>query len=332
MFSKKNLLPLIVILAVVMFLAYSAWVISRPKPIEVQGEVEATQVKVATKIVGRIDSLAVHKGDIVKKGQLLFTLKSPEMEARLSQARAGLKGAEAQHNKAVAGADPEDIQAAWENYMKAQAATELAEKTFNRIKNLYNEGVVPGQKYDEAETQLKAARETAAAAKALWDKAKKGSRTEDKAAAMSQVERAQSVIEEVSSLYSETAIYAPADGEVSNILAESGELVTAGYPVVILSKNYDSWVTFTLREDLLAAIRMGSEFPARFPALGNREIRVKVTFISPLGNYATWNATKTSGEFDMKTFEVHAVPAEKVDGLRPGMSALVDWSRFPVLK
>jgi HlyD family secretion protein len=332
MFSKKNLLPAIVILAVVSFLAYSVWVISRPKPIEVQGEVEATQVKVATKIVGRIDSLAVHKGDLVKKGQLLFTLKSPEMEARLSQALAGLRGAEAQHNKAVAGADPEDIRAAYENYMRAVSASELAEKTFNRIKNLYLEGVIPGQKYDEAETQLKTSRETVGAAQAQWDKAKKGSRSEDKAAAMSQVDRAQGVIEEVSSLYSETAIYAPTDGEVSNILAESGELVTAGFPVVILSKNYDSWVTFNLREDLLASIRMGSEFPARFPALGGKEIRVKVTFISPLGNFATWNATKTSGEFDMKTFEVHAVPVEKAEGLRPGMSALVDWSRFPILK
>lgn len=325
--KNGKLLASLGIAALIIFLIYSTWMISRPKPLEVQGEVEATQIKVASKLVGRIDSLPIHKGDFVKKGQLLFTLKSPEIEAKLAQANAALQGAKAQNSKAMAGAQAEDIQAAYDTYMKAQAAYELAEKTFKRVDNLYKEGVLPAQKHDEAETQYKAARETASAAKAIWEKAKNGTRVEDKEAARSLVARAQGAIQEVESYINETSIYAPVDGEIANIIAESGELVAAGYPVVTIVKLEDSWLTFNLREDLLASVKMGSTFNAVFPALGGKEIPVKVSYINPLGSFATWNATKTTGDFDMKTFEVHATPVTKVEGLRPGMSALVNWTK-----
>lgn len=333
MTQKKGNLPAIIGLsALVLFLVFSIWIISRPKPLEIQGEVDATQVKVASKLVGRLDSLAVHKGDVVKKGQLLFILKSPEIEAKLEQAHAALKGAEAQNWKARTGSQIEDIQAAYNTYLKAQAAYELAEKTFNRVNNLYKEGVLPAQKRDEAETNLKVSLETANAAKAIWEKAKNGTRVEDKATAQSLVARAQGAIDEVQSYMNETRIYSPCDGEVANIIVEVGELVPTGYPVVTLVKLYDSWVTFNLREDLLASIQKGSVFTAKFPALGGKELSLQVTYINALGSFATWNATKTSGDFDMKTFEVHAKPVDKVDGLRPGMSALVDWRKVEKAK
>jgi len=323
--KKGNLLAAIGIAALLIFLIFSIVVITRPKPIEVQGEVEATQIKVASKLVGRIDSLAIHKGDFVKKGQLLFMLSSPEVEAKMAQANAALRGAQAQNVKASNGAQIEDIQAAYNMYMKAVAATDLAEKTFQRVNNLFKDGVLPGQKRDEAETQLKAARETSNAAKEMWEKAKKGTRYEDKDAAFAMVDRAKGALSEVASYLKETSIYSPIDGEIANIVAESGELVSAGYPVVTLVNLNDCWITFNLREDMLAAIKKGSEFDAKFPALGNKIIKLKVTYIAVLGSFATWNATKTTGDFDMKTFEIRAVPVEKVEGLRPGMSALVDW-------
>jgi HlyD family secretion protein len=324
--KKGTLLAALGIAALIIFLIYSTWMISRPTPLEVQGEVEATQIKVASKLIGRIDSLAVHKGDAIKRGQLLFTLLSPEIEAKLQQANAALTGAKAQSNKANTGAQAEDIQAAYDTYLKAEAASELAQKTFQRITNLYNDGVMPAQKRDEAETNFKAARETASAAKAMWTKAKNGTRIEDKETATAMVARAEGAINEIESYVNETSIYAPMDGEVANIIAESGELVPAGYPVVTLANLNDCWITFNLREDLLASIKKGSVFTAVFPALGNKKIKLEVTYINALGSFATWNATKTTGDFDMKTFEVHAVPVEKVEGLRPGMSALVDWS------
>ncbi|MEI8005035.1 MAG: efflux RND transporter periplasmic adaptor subunit [Bacteroidota bacterium] len=324
--NKKGIISAIAgIVVLLSLLTWSVIVINRPRSVEVQGEVDATQVKVASKIVGRLDSLPVHKGDAVKQGQLLFTLKSPEIGAKMDQANAALLGARAQNEKAITGAEAEDIEAARNMYMKAQAASELARKTFDRINNLYKDGVVPAQKKDEAETQLKAAQETANAAKEIWNKAKKGTRIEDRDAAKAMVSRAEGALEEVRSYLSETSITSPMDGEVSDIIAESGELVSAGYPVVTIVNLRDCWVTFNLREDLLASIRTGSVFNARVPALGDKEIHLKITYIHPLGNYATWNATKTSGDFDMKTFEVHARPEQAVEGLRPGMSVLVNW-------
>lgn len=324
--KKNGILPASIGLsALLIFLVYSTWMLTRPVPMEVQGVVESTQVKVASKLVGRIDSLAVSKGDQVVKGQLLFTLLSPEIDARIEQANAALRAAEAQNNKAIKGADTEDITAAYNSFMKAQAALELAEKTFSRVENLYKDGVVPGQKKDEAETQLKAARETANAAQALWQKAKNGTRSEDKQTAIALVDKAKGVIDELHSFEIETSIFAPSGGEVANIIAERGELISSGYPVVTLADLDDCWITLNLREDLLADIKMGSTFKAKFPALRNKEIELKVTYISPLGNFAAWNATKTTGDFDMKTFEVYAKPSTKVEGLRPGMSALIDW-------
>jgi HlyD family secretion protein len=170
-----------------------------------------------------------------------------------------------------------------------------------------------------------AALETEKAAKAIWEKAKSGARLEDKKAAAALVKRAQGAVEEVQSYMNETLIFAPEDGEIANIIAEKGELVPAGFPVVSLVDLEDVWVTFNLREDYLAKIKMGSVFEARFPALGMKKVKLKVSYIHVQAAYANWNATKTMGDFDMKTFEVQARPVEKVDGLRPGMSALVNW-------
>ena len=193
---------------------------------------------------------------------------------------------------------------------------------------MFVEGVVPEQKKDEAETQMVAAQETAKAAKALWDKAKNGARYEDKTAAFAVVSQANGVISEVESYLKERIISAPIEGEIANIISERGELVPSGFPVVTIVDLKDTWVTFNIREDLLSKIKIGTILKAKIPALGNKEVLLKVNYMNPLGNYATWNATKTSGDFDMKTFEVNAVPTKYVQGLRPGMSALVDWSEI----
>jgi HlyD family secretion protein len=247
------------------------------------------------------------------------------LDAKYLQASAVRKAAGAQKEKADNGAQKEDIQAAFNSWQTALAAADFARKTFLRVDNLFKSGVVAEQQKDEAETRMKAAVETEKAARSLYDKAKKGARYEDKASAGALVLQADGVLTEVNSYLSETRIFAPIRGEIANIIAERGELVPAGYPVVTIVDLDDVWVTFNLREDLLAAIHKGSTFKARFPALGMKEVMLKVNYINALGEFATWNATKTSGDFDMKTFEVHAVPVEKIDGLRPGMSALVNW-------
>lgn len=325
--KQKGFFLLMIGLAVFIgFIIFSFVVINKPQPLEVQGEVDAKTIKVASKLVGRISNLTVHKGDTVRQGQLLYTFSSPELDAKMTQASAALLGAEAQNSKAMNGAQSEDIQAAYDMYQKALTGAELARKTFERVNSLYKDGVVPAQKKDEAEAQYQAAMQTANAAKATWQKARNGARTEDKMASGAMVKNARGMIQEVNSYKKETSIYAPLNAEVADIIAEEGELVSAGYPVVTLVDLEDIWVVFNLREDLLADISAGSVINARFPALKNRLVPLKVTYIKVLGQFATWNATKTSGDFDMKTFEVHAVPVNAVRGLRPGMSAVVNWN------
>jgi len=188
--------------------------------------------------------------------------------------------------------------------------------------------VVAEQKKDEAESQMKAGRETADAARAIWEKAVKGARYEDKQSARELVNQAEGGIAEVTAYQAETLVKAPANGEIANIVSEVGELVPTGYPVITLIDMADSWATLYIREDLMANIRMGSSIKATIPALGDEEHLLKVIYISAMADFATWTSTKTSGGFDMKSFEIHAVPVAPIEGLRPGMSVLVNWKQF----
>jgi len=326
--KSRNYIIASAIVVIILFIGYTIWILSKPTPLEIQGEVDATQIKVASKIVGRIDSLAVHKGDDINQGDLLFVINSPELEAKKIQASAVKLAAEAQSKKAQNGAQSEDIQAAYNTWQKAKAAAEYAKKTYSRIENLYKEGVVAEQKKDEVEMKMKAAVETEKAAKSIYEKAQKGARYEDKEAAGALVKQAEGVLTELESYINETQISAPINGEISNILAERGELIPAGYPIITIVDLNDVWIVFNLTEELLSDIEKGDIIPANFPALKMKEINLKVTYIKALGDYATKTATKTSGDFDMKTFEVHAVPVDKVKGLRPGMSALVNWDKL----
>ncbi len=317
----------IAVIAILAMVTIAGWFLIKPPPLVIQGEVEATQIMVASKISGRIGRLHIREGDPVKKGQLLVTIDSPEVEAKLTQATAAEKAADAQQKKVYKGAREEEIRFARNIWQKTKAATDLAQKTFNRIDRLYGDGVIPAQKWDEAEAKLKAARQTEEAAKATYEMAVKGAREEDKDTATALAEKASGAVSEVKAYLEETRLIAPINSEVSGIIAEPGELISPGYPIVTLVDLDDVWITFNLREDLLSKIKMGSVLPARFPALGNREIALKVNYITALGDYATWRATKTSGDFDLKTFEIRAVPVKTVSGLRPGMSAIVTWEK-----
>lgn len=323
--SNKFLLFLFVLLIIGIYTIAGYFIIS-PAPLIVQGEVEASQIRVSAKIAGRVEALHVKEGSIVEKDQLLVTLESPEIDAKLKQAKALEKAATAQKTKADKGARNEEILSARNMWLKAKAAEELARKTHQRVENLYSDGVLPAQKMDEAQAQYVAAQRTTETAKALYNMATQGARQEDKTAAEAMMNQAEGAVAEVEAYLNETRLKAPLKSEVASIVPTVGELITSGFPLIILVDMADVWVTFNLREDLLSDIRMGSVITAKFPALGNREIQLKINYITALGDYATWHATKASGDFDLKTFEIRGIPMEKVDGLRPGMSALVTWN------
>lgn len=310
------------------FVVYTIWLLSKPIPMEIQGEIEAKQIKVASKLVGRIDSLPIYKGQDVSKGDILFKIESPEIEAKYNQAIAVKNAALAQQEKTQNGARYEDKQAAYNNWKKAEAASNYAIKTYNRINNLFNEGVVAEQKRDEIETKMLAAIETERAAKALFEKVQNGAQEEDKNAAGAMVDQAIGAIDEIESYLNETLIKAPISGEISNIIVEQGELVPTGFPVVTIVDLENVWVSFNLKENLLADVQKGQIIKGKIPALKDQYVDFEISYINALGSYATWNATKASGDFDMKTFEVHARPLKKKTGLRPGMSVLVDWKNL----
>jgi len=307
--------------------AYSAWSFFNPAPLTLQGEVDARYINVSAKIPGRILTVHVRKGDHVRKGQLLVTLESPEIEAKLNQARAAGRMATAQKDKAYRGARTEEISGARSNWQRAQVAAGLAETTYNRTARLYADGVVSAQKHDEAKANAEAARRQAEAALAVYNMAEKGARAEDKDAASALAEQAAGVVSEVSAYYRETRLVAPIDGEVIDVLAETGEMISAGYPVIRILDVSDFWMVFHVREDMLGGLKPGDVLKVDIPALKEKAVLLKVVYVSVLGDFATWKATKSSGDFDLKTFEIHARPEKSLPSIRPGMSAIALWQQ-----
>ncbi len=316
------------ILIVLVIVTTAGWLMMSPEPVIVQGEVEAKQVKVSSKIAGRVSKLYVREGETVVKGQILLLLDSPEIKAKMKQAKAAQKAAIAQKHKAIRGERKERVASAKNVWLKAAAASELSQKTFERISRLFEEGVVPAQKKDEAEAKMKAAVQTEKAARSTYEMAVKGAREEDKDAARALVDKAAGAVSEVESYLLETSLSAPISGEIANITSEMGELIGPGYPIINIVDLSDIWITLNLREDLLADVKMGDIVMVKFPALGNKKLEFRVYHITALGSFANWNATKTMGDFDLKTFEIRALPVKKNPGLRPGMSAIIDWDEF----
>lgn len=317
----------IVTLVVILVVSFVGWFILRPVPMMVQGEVAASTVKISTKLVGRIDSMLVRKGQSVRKGDLLFVLRTPEVRQKLRQAEAVHTAASAQDMKAQKGARIQEIESAMNMWKSAEAAATLASKTYDRVKKLYENGVVPAQKLDEAEAMKNATRTQAEAAMYVYQMYRDGARREDKVAAAALAEQASSVVAEVEDYLGESRQYSPIDGEISSIVAEVDELTNAGQPIVTLVDMSDVWVTFNMKETMLPKIKMGSEFDVYVPAL-DKTIGVKVDYIAVEAEYATWTATRTTGQFDIRTFEVHARPKSVADGLRPGMTVTLDWNKL----
>ncbi|MCE5265883.1 MAG: efflux RND transporter periplasmic adaptor subunit [Deltaproteobacteria bacterium] len=325
--KKRSLWMALFALAALAVLAAAVWFLYRPAPQYLQGEIEAAESDVSAKIAGRVASLAAEEGQKVRRGQVLAVLESPEVQAKLRQAEAAREAADARKEKADGGAREEEIRQAYHLWQRAQDGASLAEKTFRRIDRLFAEGVVPAQRRDETESQWRAAVAQAEAAQAAYDLAKAGARREDRAAADALVRQASGMVSEVGAFLEETQIRATLDGEVREVIARRGEMIAPGYPIIRLVNLKDIWATFNIREDRLAAVRMGDRLTVTVPALGNRPVVLRVTFIAPLGDFATWRATSASGDFDVKTFEVKARPVEAIPGLRPGMSVLLKWDR-----
>ena len=288
----------------------------------IQGEVEVSEYRISSKVPGRILELRVNEGDYVHVGDTLAILDAPEVQAKKTQAQSAEDAAAALSDMAQAGARQEQVSGAYQLWQQAKAGLEIAQKTYERVQRLYDEGVMTAQKRDEAFASYKALQAQEKAAKSQYDMAVNGARQQEKRAAQAQVNRARGAVQEVQSYIRETVQVSNVEGEVSSIYPKVGELIGTGSPIMSISVMNDLWGTFNVREDKLNGMKIGDTFTAYSPAF-NKELKMKVFYIKDQGSFAVWKATKANGQYDLKTFEVKARPEEVFEGLRPGMSLII---------
>lgn len=323
---ENNLLiiSLAVIILIVVLLAIVGFMfINKPKEI-VQGQVEATTIKISGKLPGRIETFFVKEGDSVKTGDTLVHIHSSVVEAKLMQAQAMTTVAQAQNRKVDTGTRKQTIQSAYDLWLQAQAAREIAQKTYNRMESLFSQGVVSAQKRDETQATYKAAQAAEDAAWNQYNLAQSGAQQEDKQSAAAMVTAARSGEKEVEAILQDQYLLAPCEGIVDEIYPQRGELVALGAPIMSVLQADDKWVTFNVREEMLNDLPLGKEIDIMIPALGDKKTKAQVYYVRDMGEYAVWRATKATGEWDSRTFKIKARPMAALPNLRPGMSAIYE--------
>lgn len=321
--NRSLLLVLAIVVGVVAALAVIGFIVIRPPELLLEGQVEGTTVRISGKLPGRVAEIYVREGDTVHCGDTLIRIHSALFEAQLQQAQGVRTVAEATNRKVDAGTRRQIIQAAHDLWLQAQAAEGITQKTYQRLERLYQQGVMTEQKRDEARAAYDAARAATAAAKSQYDLAVAGAQTEDRQAAAAGVSIAGGAVSEVEAMLQDAYLTAPDDGTIDEIYPQVGELVMTGAPLMQLLKFNDRWVVFNVNETLLPRFKMGSQITMTIPGMDNQTVKGRVYYQRDMGSYATWRATKATGDWDTRTFEVKVRPDSTPADLRPGMSAIV---------
>ncbi len=321
--ENKTLMGAFAIVVVVVALLAIVGFLFLNKPDEIiEGQADATAVRISGKLPGRVVDLYVEEGDMVKAGDTLVHIHSSLADAKLVQAMGMETAAKAMNRKVDAGTRSQIIQSAYDLWQQARSAESITKKTYDRMQTLYSEGVMSEQKRDEAKAAYDAAVAASSAAKSQYELAKQGAQSEDKESAAAMVDVAKGGVGEVQALLEDQYLTAPCDGQIDVVYPHVGELVSLGAPIMSLLKIQDKWITFNVREEYLEDMTLGKEIEVMIPALGRKETKAKIYYIRDLGSYATWHATKTTGDWDSKTFEVKARPTEQLPDLRPGMTVI----------
>ena len=320
--DKALLLTVAVVIFILAALAIVGFICLKPGPDTVQGQGEATEIRVSGKLPGRVEEIYVEEGQHVKAGDTLVRVVSTLVEAKLAQAKAMELAAQAANSKVDAGTRPQIVQAAKELWTQAQAASGITKKTFDRMQALFEKGVISEQKRDEAKAAFDAAKAGEAAAKSQYELAVSGAQSQDKEASSAMVEVAKGGIKEVDALLEDEYLVAPCDGEITVIYPNVSELVATGAPMMTLQKD-DHWAVFNVRETMLKDIALGTKLKVWIPAL-DKHVDMKVFYIKDLGTYANWQATKSTGDYDARTFQIKCRPEKPIENFRPGMSVVYE--------
>jgi HlyD family secretion protein len=324
--SVATSVPAVIVGAVIAaVVALSIWYLVRGEPLLLQGEVDATRLDIAARVDGRVAEIPVVRGQNVAANAVLVRIDNPETVAKNEQALAAKVVAEAQLANIHAGTRAEVIAARNAELERAQASLVLAQKTYERARELAASGNAPQARLDQTTDTLHEGERAVDQAKSAYEQAVNGYTKEEREIAVANVGKAIADIKAVQSILDQMVVYAPVAAQVYQRNVEPGEYVSPGVPLVTLIDLNDVWVHFDLREDLVKTLKVGDRFDVRIPALGDRRIAVEVRLIATKGEYASWRATRATGDFDLRTFSIRAYPVEKVPELRPGMSAYVDW-------
>jgi HlyD family secretion protein len=316
---------IIVGIAAAIVAALSIFYLLRPEPLLVQGEVDATRLDIAARVDGRVKDIPVERGQNLTAGAVLVRIDNPETLAKHEQMRAARVVADAQLANVLAGTRAESIAARKAEMERAQAALVLAQKSYDRTRTLTEQGNAPQARLDQMTDTLREAERGVDQARSAYDQAVNGYTKEERAISRANVEKANADIQSVQSIIDQLVVYAPVASQVYQRNIEPGEYVSPGVPLVTLIDLADVWIHFDLREDLVKDLKVGDRFDVRIPALDDRSITVEVKLVASKGEYASWRATRASGDFDLRTFSIRAYPVQPVPNLRPGMSAYLDW-------
>lgn len=310
-------LPVLIVIVALAFIAFSK---ANDEYIEISGIIETTEIDVASKIPGRIDSIYFDKGDMVKKGDIIAKLESKEMVAKVEQTKGLMEAAKSKLEMVRNGARVEEKTQVEKLYNQAKEQYEYAEKTYNRFKELHKEGVISSQEYDGMLFKYNSAKDQMDAAKAKYDMVMKGARYEEIDAVEALYHQAENGYNEAMAYFKELEIKAPVDGEISNRISDPGEVIASGYPLFTIIRPEESYVLLQVREDMLNTFKKGASFDGVIPALDNKQTEFEVTYIASMADFATWRPTNQKGDFDLKTFEIHLKSKENIKDLRPGMT------------
>lgn len=310
-------LPVLIVIVALAFIAFSK---ANDEYLEISGIIETTEIDVASKIPGRIDSIYFDKGDMVKKGDIIAKLESKEMVAKVEQTKGLMEAAKSKLEMVRNGARIEEKTQVEKLYNQAKEQYEYAEKTYNRFKELHKEGVISSQEYDGMLFKYNSAKDQMDAAKAKYDMVMKGARYEEIDAVEALYHQAENGYNEAMAYFKELEIKAPVDGEISNRISDPGEVIASGYPLFTIIRPEESYVLLQVREDMLNTFKKGASFDGVIPALNNKQTEFEVTYIASMADFATWRPTNQKGDFDLKTFEIHLKSKENIKDLRPGMT------------
>ena len=320
--SSKLILAIPIIIVLSAIIIWASGVNTESKYII--GVVEVDEVDVASKIPGRVEEIFVSEGQKVKKGQVLANLESKELVAKIGQAQGILDAATNKLAMVNIGARPEEKRAVENLFLQAKHQFEYASKTWTRFNNLLKDSVISNQEFDEIDFKYKAAKAQMEAAKAKYDMVLKGAREEEKKAVKGQFDQAQSAYNEAMAYYEELEIKSPIDGEISNSIVNSGEVIASGFPVFTIINPAEYYVIIQAREDNLSGLKMGEYLTGSIPALDNNSYKFRIDYMAPMGDFATWKPTNQKGDFDLKTFEIHLKADEQIVNMRPGMTVKIE--------